>query len=805
MVMKRFFVFAALAAFALTSCEQKIDIPAEIPTPGSSESTGLVFTATTESAATKTTLSPDGENFNVVWQNGDPITIVDGATTPNVGVYSTESTTTTATFTLQSGNAAAEQPFNAWYPACIYNNGAPALPATQDYAEGNISGAPMFAGSSTTSLNFKNLGGIICLNLSTSLPDISVASISLSATQPMSGPITNVEDLSSETPVAATVSGTAGVTLNCGAGVALSSTSKPFYIAVPAGTYSSLKITVTTTDGKVQTRTSNKGIEVGRSQITNITLGFNAISATTGSAEITGGGSQEWVQLWPGGPKWAKFNIGSTITSYAGVTEYTTATIGGYYSYRGRYDSQADANGTDNTAKYIWGSNWATPTGEMEQALLDNCNWTYCDGLTVQYVPGCTLAGWKVEGKEAGYTENSIFLPLSGIRDQNNNARETVGTRGCYWSADAGGSEAYFINLTATAHDYVSANQPHGLSVRAICVDNRELYTDLSATESANTYIVTSAGSYKFKATVKGNGGLDPLTGTTATTINPDDISGVTVLWEQGKNSGYAIQQTSGSYEINYSAGYVSFIKPNTEVRNTACVAIFKDGSGGIAGQYDKDYDEILWSWLIWSSPEPGTMEHNGKLFMDRNLGASLYGLGENYARGFLFQWGRKDAFTACAGTDNYSVYYYTPRAENVFTEYPTEVKSMAYTIAHPTARIVCKTEAIHSWMPESEYSLRPWREDVKTIYDPCPPGWKVPTKKEIDGITGLPDTGLYNSSSNSNNLRHFGNSDKGYYWTSTISDDSNLPGNAYAFCNDGRNLNNWSQAEGYAIRPVRE
>ncbi|MCR5828002.1 MAG: LamG domain-containing protein [Bacteroidales bacterium] len=285
--MKRFFVFAALAAFALTSCEQKIDIPAEIPTPGSSESTGLVFTATTESAATKTALSPDGENFNVVWQNDDQITIVDGATTPNVGVYSTESTTTTATFTLQSGNAAAEKPFKAWYPASIYNNGAPALPATQDYAEGNISGAPMFASSSTTSLNFKNLGGIICLNLSTSLPDISVASISLSATQPMSGPITNVEALSSDTPVAATVSGTAGVTLNCGAGVALSSTSKPFYIAVPAGTYSSLKITVATTDGKVQTRTSNKGIEVGRSQITNITLGFNNLLASS------------LVQYWP--------------------------------------------------------------------------------------------------------------------------------------------------------------------------------------------------------------------------------------------------------------------------------------------------------------------------------------------------------------------------------------------------------------------------------------------------------------------------------------------------------------------------
>lgn len=39
------------------------------------------------------------------------------------------------------------------------------------------------------------------------------------------------------------------------------------------------------------------------------------IGSTEGSSSITGGGSQEWVQLWADGPKWAKFNIGSTITT----------------------------------------------------------------------------------------------------------------------------------------------------------------------------------------------------------------------------------------------------------------------------------------------------------------------------------------------------------------------------------------------------------------------------------------------------------------------------------------------------------
>lgn len=287
--MKKLFYFAAFAACVLTSCQQVLDIqekeeaiktPEENESQGKKETPGLVFTAITESSATKTALEENSGNYNVAWRSGDEITIVDAAATPNVGVYSTTSNTTSADFTFAlKGAEASTAPFKAWYPASIYNNGAPTLPATQEYVEGNIAGSPMFASSSTTSLKFKNLAGIICLNLSTGMADISVASIALSATQPMSGPISNAESLSSETPVAATVSGSAGVTLNCGAGVAINGTPKPFYFAVPAGSYTGLSITVTATTGAYQTFTlkADRTIVVERSQITDINLTANNI------------------------------------------------------------------------------------------------------------------------------------------------------------------------------------------------------------------------------------------------------------------------------------------------------------------------------------------------------------------------------------------------------------------------------------------------------------------------------------------------------------------------------------------------
>lgn len=272
--MKRMkYVLAMVATLALlVSCSDKL-VP-EVEPEGPAKN--VVFTATTESAgATKTVLDGnDTDGYDVLWRDGDAITIVDAAATPNVGVYTTNSTTTTGSFTLSEGAAAVTSPFTAYYPATIYNSGTPTLPAEQTYVAGNIAGAPMLAVSDNNTLGFKNLTGIIRLNLTTSQTGIKVSSIALSATQGMSGAFNVTSD------AAVISSGTAGVTLNCpGEGVTLGSTPTPFYIAVPANTYTGLSITVTATSGASQTFTlkSSSEIIVARSQITDINLTANNI------------------------------------------------------------------------------------------------------------------------------------------------------------------------------------------------------------------------------------------------------------------------------------------------------------------------------------------------------------------------------------------------------------------------------------------------------------------------------------------------------------------------------------------------
>ena len=154
---KYYLILAAMSALVLAACQREI-----------APQKGLVFTATTESSVTKTALSENGGNYDVVWRAGDRITIVDAAS--NVGIYETESTTTHADFSLYGGSTPVTTPtYKAWYPANLYNGGTPTLPATQSYVDGNIGGSPMYAESGTNSLAFKNICGVIRLNVSTTM------------------------------------------------------------------------------------------------------------------------------------------------------------------------------------------------------------------------------------------------------------------------------------------------------------------------------------------------------------------------------------------------------------------------------------------------------------------------------------------------------------------------------------------------------------------------------------------------------------------------------------------------------------
>ena len=446
----------------------------------------------------------------------------------------------------------------------------------------------------------------------------------------------------------------------------------------------------------------------------------------------------------PNEGKWVP--VGSDIT----VQLYKSGTsLGEWYSCN-YGQSVPESTGVNYTPGSAHALGVTLPTEDQLKGINDNCSFTL---LTVHGRLG------TVVNADSGF----LFLPL--------------GTHiGVYLSSPGIGDTWGLTILTNGDHymyTYISFSE---CQVRPVnnCVD-------LSASATANCYIVSSAGKYKFKATVKGNGGVDPLTGATATTIDPASIAGVKVLWELGDTYGKAIKYEGGAYDISYSDGYVFFSTPDTFQSGDAYVAI-----------YDSS-DNILWSWLIWATPEPGTTISGGNTFMDRNLGAIA---GGNYMRGFLYEWGRKDPFPAADG-NNYTPYTYVPaRMTCHVIQTAGEGYSVAYTVAHPTTYL-----DDNPWVSETDYRTTLWSDIEKTVYDPSPAGWRVPTKDQMvasnTGLDGLATGFIGNCGADFG----YGNPWIGYYWSSTAIDRTN----AYAFYNNSSANKSWPTQEGYAIRCVRE
>ena len=230
---------------------------------------------------------------------------------------------------------------------------------------------------------------------------------------------------------------------------------------------------------------------------------------------------------------------------------------------------------------------------------------------------------------------------------------------------------------------------------------------DLSASATANCYVVAGGGLYKFKA-VKGNtativagsddGSADPV----------GEISSCTVLWESfgTDQSPECCDLISG---LEYENGYIAFTA--TEKKGNALIAA-TDAEG-----------KILWSWHIWLTDQPESHDYGAAGFMmDRNLGALSAKAGQVTALGLLYQWGRKDPFLS--SSDIHS----DVMAKSTI-EWPEAVRSTAntgtvrYASENPTTFIGYSLDT-KDWQFVQDNTR--WQRK-KTKYDPCPGGWRVP------------------------------------------------------------------------------
>ena len=277
-------IYLLAAAIALlASCtstievyEQAVDLEALTKTP-------LTFTASIEAGATtKTSLKETEEGYALNWSYGDQIKVYSGNTA--VLFETTNGYTTQATFSsVDNAFLPIAEKYVAFYPATLDRDNL-VLPAKQTWVKNSVTGFPMYAESSTWSLAFRNLCGILRfrLNLKETGSSFAVSSITVSSEgKGMSGAFSIVND-------AAVVSSTnTDVTLECETAVSLySSSATDFNIYVPAGVYNPLKVKIIDSDGVERNYESDGAVTVNRSGMTSVKLCISTSSDSDGSTEI---------------------------------------------------------------------------------------------------------------------------------------------------------------------------------------------------------------------------------------------------------------------------------------------------------------------------------------------------------------------------------------------------------------------------------------------------------------------------------------------------------------------------------------
>ena len=149
----------------------------------------------------------------------------------------------------------------------------------------------------------------------------------------------------------------------------------------------------------------------------------------------------------------------------------------------------------------------------------------------------------------------------------------------------------------------------------------------------------------------------------------------------------------------------------------------------GLIELTDKD-QTLIWSYLFWASaPSRVQLPKSGVYIMDRNLGGSgADALTEKEQRGTLYQWGRPFPFGQNPGTAS------STSASQVKDE-TVRVTDYAESAAKANQIAAITDNSNADWMQTEEHINDLWgnpSSDVnskggpKSIFDPCPSGWKV-------------------------------------------------------------------------------
>lgn len=268
-------------------------------------------------------------------------------------------------------------------------------------------------------------------------------------------------------------------------------------------------------------------------------------------------------------------------------------------------------------------------------------------------------------------------------------------------------------------------------------------FTPLDTEGTSNSYIADKgAGSYSFTATVMGNGAVgiidegkfedamgNILTKAAGADIHPHPLS-AKLLWQDTDELVEQVALVGGRVQVKMGRS-----------RGNALIAVYDKADPNMEDA------KVLWSWHLWCTDNPQIIEFtvpkigNKYKMMDRNLGATTTEPGLGTTQGLHYQWGRKDPFSGSLTYDGKATILYNVRSVVSRKVTHEEPLTLAQAINNPDI-FISRTWIDDVWCTKtSEMEVAEMRYvwgnpegtttnypslTVKTIYDPCPAGYKI-------------------------------------------------------------------------------
>jgi uncharacterized protein (TIGR02145 family) len=431
---------------------------------------------------------------------------------------------------------------------------------------------------------------------------------------------------------------------------------------------------------------------------------------------------------------------------------------------------------------------WRVPTQEELEGLLDNAYWTPNDeDRLVYHFPG--------EDPENGDpVELSLISAGNHTYDGGTGRR---GSYGAYWSSSTRTYFTYYLHFSHNELKIKEAKRVEGLSVRCVKDDEEFIYVN-SVTMDKTTLTLQKDDTYDLKVT-----------------FLPSDATHKHVYWESSDPDVATVVDGRVKALSSGTALITAMVGMKAATCEVNVYTVYHEGD--YVDEYGINHGQgITIDGVVWAPVNCGYHKNDFKY-------GKLYQWGRKYGQGYSGdfysgQWGYvyKDAEVAVQARgpvsladgqskDNADKFYYVSSNSAETCDW-------------------CKTPDDKMWNKGDE------QNPVKTEYDPCPDGWRVPTYAELSSLIKnsssfdenddkngrwfsgsksyssasskafFPAAGYYNTGGGSGYNRGY----NGYYWSSKPSTY-----NAYRlYFGDSSvrtGLSDFNRGNGFSVRCVLE